>query len=818
MKSLIRRGGDRSAPTYLLEIFAISAAALLLEIAYTRIISFKLYYYYTYLVIGLALLGLGSGAVIVAVSRRLDRVDTRTLLSRCSMGAAVGVVIGYIAVAVTPLDTIEMWTGGRGTQIVAMGQLLIISLGLYISFLPVGMCVSALFARRPKDINRLYFSDLAGAALACLVVVPLIATIGPVSIIALAGIMLLGLGLHLADISWRSNAGRIVGIGAAVVAIGLAVVVVQPRLAPDIRTEQSKGVRRTSDMDSSEWSALFRVDAQELPGLTVLYHDGTWGSAIWPWDGDPASLTRFDDDVRSVPFAALGTPPERMLIIGAAGGHEIEAAIHFGAQHIDAVELNPATADLLRGEYAAYTSNLTERPEVNYVVGDGRSFLAKSDTDYDLIWFVAPDSYAASNAASSGAFVLSESYLYTQEMIEESLGHLTTDGLVVMQFGEVDYENRPNRTARLAATAREAYESSGTGPVDERIAVLTTAEPPVFEFPAYNFSTTIMKAAPLTDAELDRIEEQIGVVPGGTVRYLPGRVAEPGSAVDQVLTLTDEELDRYISDYPYDIRAISDNRPFFWHFTHFSDAIGALDESATVFDIEVGIGERVLVVLLGLSVVLAAVFLLLPFVLVRDTWKRLPHKANTAPIFAILGLAFIAFEITLIQRFSLVLGYPTYSLTVTLMAILLSTGVGSLVSGRWHGAPRRMLTGLAVAIVGLGLFYSLVVPSLEDALLSWPLLLKCTVVALLCAPLGFCLGMFMPLSISLVARDEDHSREYVAWGWAINGFFSVIGSTLTTMVSMTYGFRAVMTVSVLLYLVVIALLARLSTKVGPATT
>jgi hypothetical protein len=217
-----------------------------------------------------------------------------------------------------------------------------------------------------------------------------------------------------------------------------------------------------------------------------------------------------------------------------------------------------------------------------------------------------------------------------------------------------------------------------------------------------------------------------------------------------------------------------------------------------------------------MSILLATVFLLLPFLLVRDTWTRLPHKANSAPIFALLGLAFIAFEITLIQRFSLVLGYPTYSLTVTLMAILLSTGVGALVSERWHHAPRRMLGSLAVAIVALGVFYGLLTPLLEDALLSWPLLLKLAAVGLLCAPLGFCLGMFMPLSISLVARDTTHSREYVAWGWAINGFFSVIGSTLTTIVGMTIGFRAVLFASVVLYLVVIALLVRLSSRVVTA--
>ena len=41
-------------------IFLVSLAGLLLEVGYTRIVSFKLYYYYVYLVLGLALLGIGS--------------------------------------------------------------------------------------------------------------------------------------------------------------------------------------------------------------------------------------------------------------------------------------------------------------------------------------------------------------------------------------------------------------------------------------------------------------------------------------------------------------------------------------------------------------------------------------------------------------------------------------------------------------------------------------------------------------------------------------------------------------------------------------
>ena len=93
---------------------------------------------------------------------------------------------------------------------------------------------------------------------------------------------------------------------------------------------------------------------------------------------------------------------------------------------------------------------------------DGRTYLARSNEKYDLVWYVAPDSYAANNAASSGAFVLSESYLYTKEMIKNTFEHLTDDGIMVVQFGELDFRKAPNRTAATSSTARAAMESSGS--------------------------------------------------------------------------------------------------------------------------------------------------------------------------------------------------------------------------------------------------------------------------------------------------------------------------------------------------------------------
>ena len=51
-------------------------------------------------------------------------------------------------------------------------------------------------------------------------------------------------------------------------------------------------------------------------------------------------------------------------------------------------------------------------------------------------------------------------------------------------------------------------------------------------------------------------------------------------------------------------------------------------------------------------------------------------------LYGLLIVGFLLFEITLIQKLILFLGYPTYSLTVTLASVLLFTGVGALISGR----------------------------------------------------------------------------------------------------------------------------------------
>jgi hypothetical protein len=793
---------DASVRAHSLQLFAVSFAALLLEISYTRIISFKLFYYYTYLVIGLALLGIGSGGVAVAVSRRIQRAATDTVLLWSFLIGATSVLVGYVIVARVSTDTLNIWDYGSGAQVSALARLLLVCLAIFASFLAVGVIVAILFARRADRIGRLYFADLLGAGLGAALVVALISSIGPPGTIMLAGLVLAVTGLAIA----ARGARRGLAVGAVIAAV-LAVFVARPSLLPEQRDDATKAQLTSANTSYSSWSPIFRVDVGNYVNERILFHDGLQGSGIFRYNGDPATLSRYDTDPRRFPYAVTGAAPRRVLIIGAAGGNEVLTSLYYRARHVDAVELNPVTWDLVTHKYAAYDGHLAQNPRVNYVKGDGRTYLARSDAKYNLVWYPAPDSYAA-NAAAVGAYVLSESYLYTSNAIVDSLRHLSGHGLLAVQFGEFD---KLNRTLRYVATARHALGELGVRDPTRHIVVATSPD-----INGFSLSTILVKRDAFTAAELGGLEAALPRVRGASLRYAPGLPAD-ANVVSRLITTPGSRLDAFYSSYPFDIRPISDNRPFFWHFTSFPDVLRGFLKPIDKRDFEQAVGERVLVLLLGIATLLAAVFLLLPFLAIRRTWSELPRKGRSAAYFSLLGLGFIFFEVTLIQRLVLFLGYPTYSLTVTLMSILVFTGIGAYLSERVKDRARRVLPVLVGAITALTLFYLVGLTPLTDAAQVWPLTARILLALAVLAPLGLCLGMFMPLGIGAVARLTEASRVYVAWGWAVNGFASVIGAVLATILAMTFGFGVVLVLALVAYLAaMVALVGLLRVDAAPA--
>ena len=781
-------GGQRR---FYVEIFVISFAALLLEISYTRLISFKLFYYYTYLIIGFALLGIGAGAIFVAILPPLRRLELRRLLAFGCLLGALAVAASYVVIAVMPLNAFELVrTFSNLSEILKIG---IVCGALFSTFLTIGVMIAALFSANPESINRLYFADLAGAGVGCALVVPLLGALGPPSCIALAGVVLAATGAALAASHYR---GILYASLATALALGIAVPF--PEVLPHLVTDATKTIR-PADMSStyfSAWNPVFRVDVtkqlmSDEDEMRIIHHDGLWGSSLHRFNGDVATLSRFDTDQRILPFRTVEPSPERVLIIGAAGGHEILASLYFGAEAITAVELNPVTMSLLTTVFPDYSGRLHENPRVKLVNDEGRAFLARDRELYDLIFFVAPDSYSAMNAATAGAFVLSESYLYTVEMITESLNHLTDDGVICMQFGEYLYDQRPNRTARYIGTARAAFRSLGVDDFARHVIVATT---PTFPIP---ISTILLKRSPFTEADVARFLAKADTVEGTVSRHAFGRVLDDGP-VNKIITMEESKLPAWYAEQRHDVSPITDDAPFFWHFVRFSTALRELGRSLYI-DTEDSVGERLLMVMVVVSVLFATFFLILPFVVVRDVWGRLPFKGRTAIYFAALGLGFMLYEISLIQKLTLFLGYPTYTLTVTLMSILVFTGVGSLATDLYAGQRNRALAVAFGTLAGLTLFYQFGLGLVTAQFLASPLPVRVLLAIVMLAPLGLCLGAFMPLGLATVSALTDHSREYIAWGWAVNGFFSVISSVLTTMLSMSFGFQVVLSLGLLVY-------------------
>src|SRR3954463_5913987 len=165
-----------------------SFAAMLLELALTRLFSVVLFYHFAFLAISIALLGLGAGGVFAYLLKsRLGQIATRKLASRLCMANAVVIVVVLEIVLHTP---VALEVSGKN-----FFRLTLLYLAAAVPFFLTGLLFSVVFARETTRIPRLYGADLCGGAMACLAVVPLLNWLGGPNAILVAGIALAGAGM-----------------------------------------------------------------------------------------------------------------------------------------------------------------------------------------------------------------------------------------------------------------------------------------------------------------------------------------------------------------------------------------------------------------------------------------------------------------------------------------------------------------------------------------------------------------------------------------------------------------------------------------------
>lgn len=77
--------------------------------------------------------------------------------------------------------------------------------------------------------------------------------------------------------------------------------------------------------------------------------------------------------------------PQEVLVIGAGGGQDLVAALHFGARKVVGVEMNKTRIQLMRGRYVKHSNALYLNPRIEIVEDEARHALRYMRSTYDLI-------------------------------------------------------------------------------------------------------------------------------------------------------------------------------------------------------------------------------------------------------------------------------------------------------------------------------------------------------------------------------------------------------------------------------------------------
>jgi hypothetical protein len=201
------------------------------------------------------------------------------------------------------------------------------------------------------------------------------------------------------------------------------------------------------------------------------------------------------------------------------------------------------------------------------------------------------------------------------------------------------------------------------------------------------------------------------------------------------------------------------------------------------------LGLVVLGMLLIISLVAVLAFLVLPLAYQRKTGELLAKKPALF-YFVAVGFGYILVEISLIQRFVLFLGHPTYALTVVVFLLLLSSGAGSLAARRWVSDSAGIRRTVAMILI-LIMVYLAFLPRLLSAAVGLDFAVKLLISGAILAPLGFLMGMPFPTGLRLVGTVE--------WAWALNAAASVLGSVMAIVIAIHFGLMITLACAALAY-------------------
>lgn len=798
-------------PRFLLPaLFLVSGLAITYQIVLMRLLSIAQWHHFAYMVISVAMLGFGAGGTVMTLLRERIRGHEGGIFFMVLLLFAVSMPLCYVLVQQIPFETFHLVT--QGDQ---WGWLLLLYGVLAIPFLLASACTTLVFFMRPQRVGQVYFVDLLGSGIGAAVAIGALFLFSPAVlpyVLALPVLVVAGCMAWFAGARWRYAWGAVALLAMIwMVAVGMTPVrmseykalsyalqfpdaeILTTRHSPlsKIHVVESSMIRETpGQLGNYPFS-----EAGPLPRQIGLFFDGGAISAVNQYDGDMDRFRFLRYVPPAVAFSVLQEP--RTLVIGAGGGMDVWMALKHGAPHVTAVEVDPRVFPLMNDVLGEFSGHLFERPDVRTVLADGRGFLQGEGGEFDLIQIALLDAF---NAAASGVYALSESYLYTREAMQLYFRHLSPQGVLAVTRW---LKTPPRDAIKMFATLAEALEAEGIENPGDHLAMLRT----------WNAATLLMSRSPWTDEQIAAIRT-FTQTRGFDMDWLPGLqpeevnqftvMAEPVYH-EAALAILGPERDAFYRNYLFYIRPATDDRPHFFQFFKLDTLPALVREMGTDWVPFVEWGYIALWATLLQGGVASVILILLPLWVLCRRSETGGGRRWVVLYFTALGLAFMFLEIAFIQKFMLFLAYPMYAVAVVLAAFLVFSGLGSLTVDRWRKqcpqfAGWLVVTMAVIGIVVLTAIYAVSLPHVFVAWSAWGDGARIAVSVVLIAPLAFCMGMPLPVGLQYVS---DRFAAMVPWAWAINGVASVMGAALATLTAIHLGFRVLVWLAAAIYVLAV---------------
>lgn len=789
---------------FYLGLCIVAGVTMMLQVIETRILSVTTWYHLAFMVISMAMFGLTAGAVWVHLMPKLFKQER--------LGINLGLYSIFFAVATALSLGLQLnMPIAAGASLSAVFSWLKLAIVIAIPFFFSGVVISLALTRSPYPVGRVYGADLAGAALGCFGVLFLLNTTdGPSSIMIIAALTALaawmftrsGLGAETTRVNILSAKALLITfiLLAAAVANVMAGGVLTPRYV--------KGkLESTQNVDFNAWNSFSRVTLYgerndmlclwgPVPNMPpeenfspvktrVIRIDADAGTCMYNYAGDKSALGYVKFDITN--FAHYLPGRDVMGVIGVGAGRDVLSAHIFGKSDITGVELNPIIVDLLTAEdkYGAF-SGIPDIENLDLHVDEARSWFARSNKEFDMIQMSLIDTWAATGA---GAFTLSENGLYTVEAWKIFMRRLSENGVFTISRwyspGDV------NETGRMISLAvATLMERGAENPADH-----------IFVVAGEKLATMMLANAPYTNNELSVLHDRADEL-GLNVLVSP-REDAASDVLKTIINAPDlKTLQEYTSGLMLDLTPPRDARPFFFNQLHLDRPIESLSHAwKGVGGVFAGnsLAAFSLLSIMGVSLLLVTLVIILPMrpVIARANTR---YALSGSTYFSLIGLGFMLVEIAMLQRMSVFLGHPVYSLSLVLFSLIFWTGMGSLASDKFIINTRGRLIGWVLLLSGYVLTLPLWLPDILLTLDSADLIVRGLLCVAVLMPAGFLMGFGFPTGMRLVSKIDDHATP---WFWGINGAAGVLAGSIAVYTSIAFGIDATLMIGAGCYLLLI---------------